>query len=180
MWAFWLIPLLSLIFFGVLAICIAIAVIKRPKKISAWVALGLAPFGCATLPVAAIMILGAVGALFQKSDAGLFQEIYGFVPEMREDQMLSDDFGTWSNRSIFMRLNVTPHDRQRILDVAPRTSELSQDQFKIRGTIEGFSWWDTECEKPQIYNADGYRGWQSLTVYDCPERQILFIVAFRP
>lgn len=180
MWGLWLFPLLGLIFCGVLAICIVIAVIKRPKKKSARFALALAPFGCAIFPVAAIMILGAIGAIFQKSDARLFQEIYGFIPKMREDQMLSDDFGIWSNRSIFMRLETTPHDRRRILDVAPRISELTQDQFKIRGTVEGFTWWNIECENPTIYDADGYRGWQTLTVYDCPERQIMFVVAFRP
>ena len=101
MWALWFIPLLCLIFCGVLAICIAIAVIKRPEKKSARFALVLAPFGCAIFPVAAIMILGALGAIFQKSDARLFQEIYGFIPEMREDQMLADDFGVWSNRFNF-------------------------------------------------------------------------------
>ncbi|MFM2409775.1 MAG: hypothetical protein RL481_603 [Pseudomonadota bacterium] len=180
MWGLWLFPLLGLIFCGVLVIVIAIAVIKRPQKVATWLALGFAPFGCALLPIVTIVLIGAVGALFQKSDARLFEEIYGFVPEMREDQMLSDDFGVWSGRSIFMRLYPTPHDRKRILDVAPQISELTQDQFKTRGAIAGFGWWNIECEKPTIYDADGYRGWQTLTVYDCPERQLIFVIASQP
>lgn len=180
MWALWFIPLLGVIFLSALAVVIVVAIIRRPKSVAAWVALTIAPFGCAALPILAILALSASSALFQKSDAKLFEEIYGFIPEMREDQMLSDDFGIWSNRSIYMKLEATPHDRKRILDVAPNVSTLSKEQFAARGAAEGFIWWDIACEKPDIYDADGYREWQTLTVYDCPERKIMFISAFRP
>ena len=180
MWALWLFPTILAIFFGVLACVIIYALVVRPKNGRTWIVLTTVPFGCAFLPIVAIMALAGLSALLQKSDARLFQEVYGFVPQMREDQMLSDDFGTWSNRSIYMKLEVTPHDRQRILDVAPRRSNLTAEQFDMRGETEGFMWWDTACDKPVIYDADGYHDWQTLTVYDCPERQIIFINAFRP
>jgi hypothetical protein len=180
MWGLWFFPLILTIFVGVLTAVVGYAAFMRPKKVRIWMALIMAPIGCALMPIIALIILVGVNAILQKSDSRLFQEIYGFIPEMRDDQMLSDDFGTWSNRSIYMRLEVTPPDRRRILDVAPRRSDLTAEQFAIRGTIEGFMWWDTDCKQPTIYDADGYRKWQTLTVYDCPERQIMFIVAFRP
>jgi|688.fasta_scaffold977868_2 hypothetical protein len=179
MWGLWFFPLVTLIFLGGLVVAVIYAVIARPKKGRTWLALIAIPSGCALLPIIAVMLLAGLGTVLQKSDARLFEEIYGFIPEMREDQMLSDDFGTWSNRSVYMRLEATPNDRKRILDLAPRRSGLTADQFAVRGTVEGFTWWDTVCYKPAIYNADGYRGWQTLTVYDCPERQVMFIVALR-
>ncbi len=180
MWTLWFVPLIVTIFAGVLILVVGYAAFVRPNKVRTWIALAAAPFGCTLLPIVALMVLAGLNALLQKSDARLFEEVYGFMPEMREDQMLADDFGTWSNRSIYMKLEPTPHDRRRILDVAPRRSDLTAEQFAIRGTAEGFMWWHTNCEEPAIYDADGYREWQTLTVYDCPERQIMFIVAFRP
>jgi hypothetical protein len=180
MWGLWFFPLVVLILLGGLFVVGVYAVIVRPKKGRIWVALVAAPFGCALLLIITLMILAGVNVVLQKSDARLFAEIYGFIPEMRENQMLSDDFGMWSQRSIYMRIEATPHDRQRILDVAPSRSTITAEQFADRGTAEGFIWWDTVCDKPTIRDADGYRGWQTLTVFDCPERQVIFIIAFRP
>ena len=180
MWGLWFFPLVFTIFIGGMVIAVSYAVIAKPKKGRTWLILVVAPFGCALLPILALMLLSGLHTVLQKSDARIFEEIYGFIPEMGEDQMLSDDFGTWSKRSIYMRLEVTPYDRKRILDVAPHRSELTAEQFAVRGTVEGFTWWDTVCDKPNIYDADGYREWQTLTIYDCPERQIMFVNAFRP
>lgn len=180
MWGLWLFPLVVMIFLGALIAAIAFGIIARPKRWSIRIALLAAPFGCAVLPIAALIFLGAAAAVFQKSDAQLFQEIYGFIPEMNESQMLSDDFGIWSDRAIYMRLEPTPHDRKRILDVAPKRSDLSPEQFAALGNEQDFMWWDTECKNPAIYDASGYREWRDLTVYDCPEQQRMFIIAFRP
>ena len=180
MWGLWFFPLVVLIFVGVLIAAIAFAIIVRPKRKKVWIALATAPFGCAAMPIAGLMFLGVVAAVLQKNDARLFQEVYGFIPEMNDSQMLSDDFGTWSDRAIYMRLEPTPHDRQRILDVAPDRSDLSSEQVAALGNDKGFLWWDTECKKPAIYDASGYREWRDLIVYDCPERQPMFVIAFRP
>jgi hypothetical protein len=180
MWTLWLFPLIGIIFFSILAFVIIAAIFGQQRGAGTWLAFTLAPFGCALMPIAAIMLISVITDILQKSDAMLFHEVYGFRPEMREDQMLSDDFGIWSNRSIYMKLKATPHDRRRILDVINQRSELTAEQFTMLGTAKGFSWWESICEKPSIYNSDGYREWQTLTVYDCPERQIIFIVAFRP
>jgi hypothetical protein len=180
MWGLWFFPLVLAIFIGGVVIAVSYAVTAKPKKGRTWLILVVAPFGCASFPIIALMLLAGLNTVLQKSDARLFEEIYGFIPEMREDQMLSDDFGTWSERSIYMRLEVTPYDRKRILEVAPHRSDVTTSQFAARGTVEGFTWWDISCDKPYIYDADGYREWQTLTIYDCPERQIMFVHALRP
>ena len=74
--------------------------------------------------------------------ARIFQEIYGFIPDMRVDQMLSDDFGDHrakrTNLHAYTKPN--PYDRKRIQDVAHHRSEIPADQFPFRGTVEGFTW----------------------------------------
>jgi hypothetical protein len=179
MWSLWFIPLLASIFVGVLVVVVAILLFKRPKKPSIWLALLAAPFGCALLPIIGLLFLSVVVDLLQKSDRGLFNEIYGFNPEMGEGQMLSDDFGIWSDRSIYMRLQATPHDRERILAVADR-SFMATEEFEQLGHARQFSWWDTNCDQPKLFEANGYREWKTLTIYDCLERQTMFIHAHRP
>ncbi len=179
MWGLLLFPLLVAIFLGVALVAIIAALVFRPKRPLTRTGLLAAPFGCAALPLLAILSVAGMNSLLQKSDARLFQEIYGFVPEMREDQMLSDDFGTLSDRWIYMKLEPTADDRGRILAVAPRQSGLTAEQFANHGRTHQFTWWDVQCGVPDIRDASGYRDWQQLTVYDCPETNRVFIVAFR-
>lgn len=180
MWTLWFIPLLGLIFVGTAVVAIVIALVWRPRRPLQWLGLAALPFGCAALPVLALMFLVGAGALLQKDDAALFREVWGFTPDMREDQMLSDDFGIWSDRWIYMRMEAGPRDRQRMLDVALRRAAMTPEQFANFRQSHGFIWWDTACDAPDIRDASGYRDWQWLLVLDCPERGLLFFVAFRP
>lgn len=179
MWTLWFIPLVGLIFLGMVVVAIIAALIWRPKRPVQWLGLATLPFGCAALPVLALMLVAGVTALLQKGDAALFEEVWGFVPDMREDQMLSDDFGMGSDRWIYMRMEPSPHDRQRVIDVT-RPSEVTPVQFDFMGEGRQFMWWDTSCEAPVMREADGYRGWRMLVVLDCPERREMWFVAHRP
>lgn len=180
MWTLWFIPLLGLIFVGMVVVALLIAVIRRPRQPWQWASLFALPFGCAALPVLALMLLAGASALLQEDDASLFREVWGFAPDMREDQMLSDDFGGASDRWIYMRMEPSAHDRQRILAAAPRRSDVTAEQFQHHEQTHGFIWWDTQCAAPDIRDGAGYRGWRQLTVYDCPEAHRMFIVAYRP
>lgn len=180
MWALWFIPLIGAIFLGVLFFAVVYAAVARPRKARVWALLIAAPFGCAMMPIAGLMLLSVLGSLLQSSDVTLFDEVYGFSPEMDDSQMLSDDFGIWSDRKIYMRLEPTPHDRERILAVTyGGVSGLTGDDFAALAAPHQFSWWHTNCENAVVYDADGYRDWKTLKVYDCPERRQMYIVAFQ-
>jgi hypothetical protein len=167
------------IFVAMLVVAIVVAVVWRPKRPTQWLALTAMPFGCAALPIVGLMLLVGISALFQKSDASLFEEVWGFVPDMREDQMLSDDFGIWSNRWIYMRMEPSPHDRQRVINVT-RPSTVTPLQFDFTGDGRGLEWWDTHCAEPTLREADGYRDWRMLVVLDCPERREMWFIAHQP
>lgn len=179
MWTLWFIPLIGLIFLGMAVVVIIAALVWRPKRPAQRVGLAALPFGCAALPVLALMLLAGVNALLQKSDAGLFEDVWGFVPEMREDQMLSDDFGIGSDRWVYMRMEPSPRDRQRLIDVT-RESAVTALQFDVMGEGRQFGWWDTDCAAPVMREADGYRDWRMLVVLDCPEQQQMWFIAHRP
>lgn len=180
MWTLWFVPLIGAIFLGVLFFAMVYAAAVRPKKARVWALLISAPFGCALMPIACLILLSVLGTLLQSSDVALFDEVYGFRPEMDDSQILSDDFGIWSNREIYMRLEPTPHDRERVLDVAyGGVSSLTGDDFAALAAPHQFSWWHTNCKKAFVYDADSYRDWKTLKVYDCPERRQMYIVAFQ-
>lgn len=180
MWSLWVIPLLTGLFVAGIAAAIITAIIIRPQTMGARIGLAIAPVGCVALPLLALAALIGISALLQKSDAALFEELFGFRPEMGEDAMLSDDFGTWSDRAIYMRTEPSAHDRQRMIDVMHGPADITPAQFAVYGESRPFSWWHTQCEVPRILAADGYRGWTMLRVLDCPERGTLYIVALRP
>lgn len=179
MWTLWFIPMLGLIFVGMVAVAIVIAIVWRPKRPLQRLGLAALPFGCAALPVVALMLLAGLNAVLQKSDASLFREVWGFTPDMREDQMLSDDFGFWSDRWIYMRMEPSPRDRQRLIDVT-RPSNLTVAQFAGYGTNRQFLWWHTACGAPVVREAPGYRDWSTLVVLDCPGQHQMWLVAHRP
>ena len=179
MWTLWFIPLLCMIFIGVAFLSLVAGVIWRPKRPAQWLGLVALPFGCAALPVLALMLLVGLNALLQKSDAALCEEVWGFIPDMREDQMLSDDFGMWSNRWIYMRMEPSARDRQRLIDVT-RPSSVTSIQYDVMGEGRQFSWWNTDCAAPILREADGYRDWRMLVVLDCPEHQQMWMIAHRP
>lgn len=175
-----LIGLMAALFVAAAIVAVIIALVARPQRVSGRVALILAPFAVAMLPVAAIALVIAANALLQKSDRALFAEIYGFTPDAEEWAILSDDFGVGSNRRIYMRIEPSPHDRQRILAVARHDGALTAQIFAAAGAAEQFMWWDTQCEAPALYMSDGYRDWRLLAVLDCPERRQMFLIARRP
>lgn len=179
MWGLWLMPLLGLIFLTTAIVAVVFAIVRRPKEPEQWLGLAALPFGCTLLPVAVLMLIAGANALTQTSDRELFAEVWGFTPNMREQQMLADDFGGSNNRWIYMRMEPGAHDRQRLIDVT-RPSSVTPEQFDFFGETRQFLWWETACEAPVVREADGYRGWRRLVVLDCPERRQIYFMAHRP
>ncbi|MDQ3280257.1 MAG: hypothetical protein M3Q69_02465 [Acidobacteriota bacterium] len=180
MWGLWLFPLVKLSFFAGFALAVlwylrrSLAG-KRPKVPLA-IAVGVVtPFGCAALPVLTLMFLAAIAPLFQKSDTQLYEEVFGHAPPFGEDRMLFNDFGSGTDRHIFMRAEPTPAQRDQMLASAPlRASQFTLDEFAALGTQQGFMWWlstdplrGEHCKSVRIREGHGFRGWREFRVAEC-------------
>lgn len=177
MWAIWLIPLFGLSYLALAVVAAALFVGWPPKRRGQWVTLVVLMFAS---PIVLLLAVSAIQAFLHKSDRQLFEEIWGFQPDMVEQQMLSDDFGMWSDRAIYLRTSPEARDRQRMLSAMHGPAGITSAQFAAYGESRQFSWWHTQCEAPRILEADGYRGWKMLRILDCRERRELYIVALRP
>ena len=182
MWGLWFFPLVTLSFFGGLAVAVLWYLLrahagKRPN-VPAAVAVGVAaPLGCAALPIIALVLLGAVSSLFQKSDTQLYEEVFGHEPALGEDRMLFNDSGKGAHRHIFMRAEPTPEEREKMLAIPTlRASEYTLHEFAALGAQQGFMWWiateprsDDRCKSARIREAHGFRGWREFRVAECLE-----------
>ena len=181
MWGLWFFPLVTLSFFGGLAVAVLWYLLrahagKRPN-VPAAVAVGVAaPLGCAALPIIALVLLGAVSSLFQKSDTQLYEEVFGHEPALGEDRMLFNDFGNGTDRHIFMRAEPTSAEREKMLATTPplRASEFTLNEFVALGARHGFTWWistdpqrNEHCKSARIREAHGFRGWREFRVAEC-------------
>lgn len=182
MWGLWFIPLVALSF----CVGVALAVLwyllravagKRPKTSGAVAVAVAVPFGCAALPIIALALVAAVGALFHRSDTQLYEEVFGHEPALGEDRMLFNDFGTGAGRQIFMRAEPTGPEREKMLAIPGlRASAITLNEFEEFGARNGFTWWistnpqsDGHCRSARIREAHGFRGWREFRVAECLE-----------
>lgn len=182
MWGLWFFPLITLCFFAGLAIAVVWFLVragvgKRPKPhVAVATGIGL-PLGCAALPVVAFIVAAAVSPLFQKSDAQLYEEIFGYATTLGEDRMLSNDQGRGANRQIFMRAEPAAAERAKMLAIPGlHASATTLDEFATIGTVQGFSWWMSNkpqhpdlCRSARIHEAPGFRGWRDFRIAECLE-----------
>jgi hypothetical protein len=182
MWGLWFFPLVALSFCAGLAAAVVWYLLRavagtRPKAPVAVAVAVAAPFGCAALPFLAFALLAAVSPLFEKSDTQLYEEIFGHESTLGEARMLCNDFGSGTDRHIFMRAEPTTEERQKMLATPPlRASEFTLNEFEALGTRHGFTWWIStdpksldHCKSVRIREAHGFRGWREFRVAECLE-----------
>lgn len=180
MWGLWFFPLVRLSFWVGLALALLWYLLravagKRPRAPVAVAVTVVAPFACAALPMMALTLLAAVSPLFQKSDTQLYEEVFGHKPALGEDRMLFNDFGSGTDRHIFMRAEPTSAEREKMLATpALRASKFTLNEFAALGTRQGFSWWistdpqrNERCKSARIREAHGFRGWREFRVAEC-------------
>jgi hypothetical protein len=175
MWGLWFVPLVVLLILVATAsglLWFFVSPKNRRPKITTVVAI---PIGCAAILIIGLPLLAAFGSLFVKSDAQLYEEIFGYRPTLTEDRMLFDDFGGGSDREIFMRAEPTDAERKKLLTIAGSVeSSFTLDQFIARGAQHGFMWWmsansreDGYCKSARILDAPGFRGWIEFRIAEC-------------
>ena len=185
MWSLWFVPFVigllavGATVSGVLFVTISHFSRSEHRHRNAAIAASL-PLGCAALPIVTMILLAMLGTSLQESDADLYEEMFGYRPGISEDRMLSDDFGSGMSREIYMRIEPTTAERQRLLRIPGLTrSPMSIDQFAARGTQNGFSWWISTdigrrhwfdyCRSARIYEAHGFRGWVEFRIAECTD-----------
>jgi len=175
MWGLWFVPLVILLLLVATAsglLWFFAAPKDRRPKITTVVAV---PIGCAGMLIIGLPLLAAFGSLFTKSDTHLYEEIFGYRPTLTEDRMLFDDFGSRSDREIFMRAEPTDAERKKLLAIPGSVeSNFTLGQFIARGAQRGFTWWmsansldDGYCKSARILDAHGFRGWIEFRIAEC-------------
>lgn len=188
MWALWLIPLVSGIFLVVSAASVAALFFKTNRTLPRISALVAAPFGCAVMPIFALITLSLIGSHFQKSDTQLYEQVFGYRPSITNDRLLFDNFGSGSDREIFFRVEPTASERRAILATPGLTaSDFTLHQFVARGEQRGFMWWISDdpanpdfCKRARIHDVIGFRGWHELRIAECLEGGDRFTAATQP
>lgn len=142
MWTMWLFPLvICLLLFGAMSSILWFFTSRKDSRPRILTVVAV-PFGCAGVPVIGLLLLSAASAFFQKSDAQLYKEAFGYRPTIDEDRMLFDDFGNGAKREIFMKAEPTNDERSILLTIPGLVqSEFTLDQFIARGAQHGFMWW---------------------------------------
>ena len=77
MWGLWFLPLIILIFLVVGAISLILLLTGPPDRAGIKAALIAAPFGCAAMPIAGLLMLAAIGSRTQATDQEIYAEIFG-------------------------------------------------------------------------------------------------------
>lgn len=171
MWTLWLTPMVAILLAG--AIVLSVLVWGRPRAERRRSA--IAACGCIAIPTAAIALLALLTCLWRESDAQLYEEIFGYRPQITEDRMLFDDFGSGSERQIYMRAEPSTAERKRLMAI-PRSAVASftLDDFISDGVRRGFIWWISQdrqdrnfCDAFRLFDASGSNGWSRLWIVEC-------------
>lgn len=133
------------------------------------------PFGLAAAPIVGIVMFAVIGNRLERSDTALYEEVFGYRPTITEDRMLSHDFGQHRSREIFMRVEPTDAERNRIVSIPNAVeSALTPDAFIARGLSHGLGWWLSGnerngkfCKSVRIVDAHGFRDWSEFHVAEC-------------
>jgi hypothetical protein len=174
--ALMLIGLLSGALMVGLVAAVIYGVIYRKSLRTKWPMLIALPLGCTVAPIMALIALVGINWLVQKSDRALYEEIFGQATTISEDRLLTDDFGWWGDREIYMRAEVTPGERRKILATPGlRPSDLTLDQVVLAASEHQFSWWIepygfsefNRCPAARIYEAPGFNDWSDFVVAEC-------------
>lgn len=175
MWGLWLFPLLVILLVGEIAAGLAWFSARRNGQRPHLAAVLAIPLGCVAIPVVGFIMLAVAGSLIHSSDTELYEEVFGYRPTITEDRMLFDDFGSGSEREIFMRAEPRGAERSRLLSISNAVmSDLTLDQFIERASSRGFSWWLSSsdmsvgfCKSARILDAHGFRGWAEFRIAEC-------------
>jgi hypothetical protein len=153
-----------------------LAIINRKSLGRKWPILIALPIGCIAAPVIALLALVGISWFLQKSDRALYEEIFGQTTTISEDRLLTDDFGWRSDREIYMRAEVLPHERKKILATPGlKPSDLTLDQVILAASEHQFGWWiepsgfseNNRCSTAIIYEAKSFNDWGDLIVVEC-------------
>ncbi len=159
-----------------LIISAVIAIVYRKSLRQKWLVLITVPLGCIATPIVLIALLTGYSALTKQSDQEIFQEIFGYKPNITEDRMISDDFGSFRNRQIYLRAEVTKAELQKIKGTTRfEPSSMTLAQANASADQRNFSWWNdidefdkfSGCNNAKIYEAKGYNQWNDLVLIDC-------------
>jgi hypothetical protein len=164
----------ALVFGLIISALIAIAYRKSLRQ--KWLILITVPLGCVATPLALFALVAGYSALMHQSDQEIFQEIFGYKPSITDDHMISDDFGSYKNREIYLRAEVTKAELQKIMvKIKFERSSLTLAQANASADQRNFSWWNetdefdkfSGCYNAKIYEAKGYNQWNELVLIDC-------------
>lgn len=175
MWGLWFFPLVILL----LVISAALSLVwflASPKDRRPNIATVVAfPIGCVAILIIGFPLLAILDSLFKKSDAQLYEEVFGYQPTITEDRMLFDDFGRSGDREIFMRAEPTGAERKTLMAIPGlAVSGFTLEQFVARGAQHGLMWWMSSnphdvgyCKSARILDTHGFRGWTGFRVAEC-------------
>lgn len=170
-----LLLLLPLLFLGGIVAAAIIAAVRRRAGKTWRPIYWLLPLALPALALLGFAGLGAVGALVRSSDRAIYAEIFGEATRLREDQMLSDDFGSGAQREIFLRIEPTEEERRKLLSLPGiRQSGLTSRDLHMRAAHHRFSWWHSAnpndfryCEDIRVLEAPSFNGWRELLIGEC-------------
>lgn len=184
MWGLWLLPLIVILFciFVAGVIIAALLAIFGGEKVRRkwWWALA-APFGCLGSVIFFFSVLFLLLVMFgerQGDDRKTYSEIFGYVPTMGDDRMLSSKMGSGLDRRIFLRAEVTSTEKQRMLmtrGLVPSTNTVD-DVVELAETQ--FSWWiekepftdDHSCKGGNVFEAPNFNRWSKFLLVECPKQ----------
>ncbi len=198
MWSLWFVPLIVIIFGAVALVSLVLLCFKKFRN-KRWVGgLLAAPFGCAAVPVLLSLLLVGIGNLTKQSDAGHYEEVFGYHTTITEDRMLANASGSENDREIYMRIEPTATELARLMQIPNlRLSDWSLETFKTRGDSKGFTWWvlsknpdrmePNYCPNAEVFEAPGFRGWREFRLARCDVSKnqwkgqfgLIFVIAAR-
>ena len=177
-----LIPFLLLVVFATTCVVAVLVLFFGGKKMrQKWKAVLAVPAGCLS-----VIVLGGLSLLLllyvfgerQDQDRQTYAEIFGYMPAIGDDRMLSNKSGSGANREIFLRAEVTVNEKRRILNIdGVKTSERTMQSVIEAGTAKQFGWWleadpftdDHACTAGKFYSLADFNGWTELVLIECPK-----------
>lgn len=153
-----------------------------------WPAALSALIGCMVLFPAGIFGLSGLLGTEQDADQDRFEEIFGYATSVPNERMLSNHSGSGQGRSIFLRIEATDGEKEKILNIPGRVkSHYTTENIIADGANRGFSWWlrdrgsfgQKSCTQKKISDANGHNGWSALTILECftPETHTSLVTA---